>query len=109
MNATELTNLLPDLQPVGWLGLIGSACVVLGYGFKVIKYVVTLLKKTGMFLDDWNGEPARPGVPVRLGILERLSRVEGQLTTNGGQSLKDQTDRIERKLEDHIKATGGTA
>jgi hypothetical protein len=32
-------------------------------------------KRFGRFLDDFEGEPARPGVPRRLGVMERL---EGQ-------------------------------
>lgn len=62
------------------------------------------------FLDDWNGEAARPGIaPERLGVMARLSkleassarveqssaRVEYEVKPNGGASMKDQIDRIE--------------
>jgi hypothetical protein len=30
-------------------------------------------KRVGDFLDDWNGEPARPGVPERPGVMQRLA------------------------------------
>ena len=57
------------------------------------------------FLDDWSGEAARPGVHSRPGVMERLAdvdsrieRVEQQLVTNGGASMRDAVDRI----EDHL-------
>lgn len=61
------------------------------------------------FLDDWFGEPqrpgflARPGVPERLGqVEERLGQVEQdtrQLQRNGGAHLADAVARIEASLQ----------
>lgn len=48
--------------------------------------------------DDWRGEPDRPGVPGRPGVLQRLARIEGELTLNGGRSLKDAVMRIDDRL-----------
>lgn len=48
--------------------------------------------------DDWNGEPDRPGVPGRPGVLQRLARIEAELTLNGGRSLKDAVVRIDDRL-----------
>lgn len=109
---SQLSQYLPDLQPVGWLGVVLTACGVCAYGFKVIRFVVRLLKKTADFLDDWQGEVARPGYQARPGVLERISRLEtaqldlnAQMHTNGGLSLRDQTDRIEKTLNSHILAS----
>lgn len=65
----------------------------------VIRFIVKLLQ----FLDDWAGEPERPGIaPARPGVLQRLLGVEAdvkilkqQMTANGGSSLADKVDRIE--------------
>lgn len=53
-------------------------------------------KALGLFLRDWSGEPARPGVLARLGVMERLDRLEHkvgdvhyELHRNGGGSTKD--------------------
>lgn len=48
--------------------------------------------------DDWKGEPDRPGVPGRPGVLQRLARIEGELTLNGGRSLKDTVVRMDERL-----------
>ena len=64
----------------------------------LIKKVWPLLRKLGDFLDDVAGEPARPGVPARAGLMERVQRIEHELFPNSGKSLRDQTDRIEEKV-----------
>jgi|SRR5690606_6239788 len=33
-------------------------------------------KRISDFLDDWNGEPERPGVPARPGVMQRLAANE---------------------------------
>jgi len=75
----------------------------------LIKKVWPLLRKMGDFLDDVAGEPARPGVPARAGLMERVQRIEYELFPNSGKSMRDQTDRMEERigalstqLEDHI-------
>lgn len=53
--------------------------------------------------DDWQGEPDRPGVPGRKGVMERLRTIEQELHPNGGSSLRDVVDRVESRLDDHIR------
>lgn len=60
------------------------------------------LKGFETFLEDWNGQESRPGVPARLGVLARLERLDAQVHPNHGGSLRDVADRIERQLTDHI-------
>jgi len=51
-----------------------------------------VLRRLRDLLDDWNGEPARPGVPPRSGVMVRLESIEKrteQLEHNGGSSLRD--------------------
>lgn len=80
-----------------WTLIVWVAAIVLAVG--VIAKAWPLVKKLSNFLDDVMGEPARPGVPARLGLMERVMRVEHELFPNSGKSLRDQTNRMEQKLD----------
>lgn len=54
------------------------------------------------FLKDFNGEPERPGVAKRLGVMERLSlqdvkleAIASEVNYNHGSSIKDAVHRID--------------
>lgn len=64
------------------------------------KRILSWINTWENFMSDWAGEPDRPGVPGRAGVMERLHRIDEQLHNNGGSSIKDSVDRIERRLED---------
>jgi hypothetical protein len=51
-----------------------------------------------LFMRDWSGEEARPGHDKEPGVMERLNNLDGNFKNNGGSSLKDSVDRIEKKL-----------
>ena len=51
--------------------------------------------KVEKFLDTWNGEPERDGLPARPGLVDRVIAIEHQVHNNGGASMKDAVDRIE--------------
>jgi hypothetical protein len=79
--------------------------VLLGAWFAVEKFVRPLVKalkvltdKTSKFLDDWNGTPEEPGRGRVPGVMERLNRIDGELSHNGGKSIKDTVNRIEERL-----------
>ncbi|WP_157251027.1 hypothetical protein [Nonomuraea typhae] len=55
------------------------------------------------FLDDWRGQPARPGHPPQPGVMERLEVIEHEVQTNDGSSLKDAVRRVEEKLTTHLE------
>ena len=38
-----------------------------------------LMRRLDNLLEDWNGADARPGVPRRPGVMERLERIEGDV------------------------------
>lgn len=54
------------------------------------------------FFTDWFGQPKRPGVPGRPGVMSRLedldhrvAGIEHELHPNSGASLRDAVDRID--------------
>jgi hypothetical protein len=68
------------------------------------------------FMKDWDGADARPGVPHRPGVMERLSQqddalrcindrlvsVEVEVNPNSGKSMKDIVHRVDGNLK-HIR------
>lgn len=60
---------------------------------------VRLLKRLGDAFDDWQGQPARPGVPERPGVMRRLEMIESELHPNGGSSLRDAINRTGKRSE----------
>ncbi|MGW2074300.1 hypothetical protein ACWCPK_38690 [Streptomyces sp. NPDC001953] len=94
---------LDTLLTVGGLltALVGVAAAV----WRVVRAGLRFFHRAELFMDDWYGEPARPGVPGRPGVMERVSgiddrltRVEHELQPNSGQSLRDAVDLANRRL-----------
>jgi hypothetical protein len=56
-------------------------------------------KSFGRFMEDWNGEPARPGVPAKPGVMVRLASIEKEIHPNSGSSLRDAINRIEARVD----------
>lgn len=102
---------------LGGLGVIGRA---------VWWLAVKVLRPLALVIDDWRGEPDRPGVPGRPGVMvqlaelrtllateqlarramerrldeqaARLTAIEAQLKPNGGGSLRDVVDQALSEL-----------
>lgn len=87
----ELTDILDRISVWEAFAVILGIGVLVAAGVKGWK----VIKRLNHFLDDVMGEEARPGVPARPGLMERVMRVEHELFPNSGASLRDQTDRIE--------------
>ena len=92
---------MPWLNPDFIFGLVGALGVLiplLGTPLVVLwRWCRGTTRQLGTFLEDWQGEAARPGVPARLGVMERLERVEmdtRQLQRNGGAHLADKIEAI---------------
>jgi len=52
--------------------LCSTIGVLTGFGVWLRK----LMRRLDNLLEDWNGSPARPGVPRRAGVMERLEKIE---------------------------------
>lgn len=75
---------------------------IAGY-FKIIAPFISRMKKWTAtwesFMQDWSGEEARPGRDRVPGVMERLNDIDGELKRNGGSSIKDSVDRIEKNVD----------
>lgn len=73
--------------------------------WRVVRASMRLAGRVDEFMDDWSGEPGRPGVPPRPGVMERVAGIEDRLTgvehelyPNSGGSLRDAVDRANERL-----------
>jgi len=74
---------------------LASVFFVIAPTVRKTRSMMTWLEK---FRRDWEGEPGGPGRDPVPGVMERLNRLDGELSNNGGSSLKDAIDRIEKRL-----------
>jgi len=88
-------------------GISGTIISVLSAYFLIIKFIIPFFKRVNKwistwenFMEDWAGEEARPGRDAVPGVMERLNSIDGELKNNGGSSIKDAVNRIEKRLED---------
>lgn len=87
---TPVTNLFTVL------GLVAGAFISVGVILRPIyKKVNEFADWTERFRRDWEGEEEEPGRDRIPGVMERLNRLDGELTHNGGSSLKDAVARTE--------------
>jgi hypothetical protein len=79
---------------------VGTALGMIFMGLKrLYKRVQGFMENWEQFHRDWSGEPAMPGRSAVPGVMERLNRIDGELKRNGGSSMKDAINRVEKKLE----------
>ena len=63
-----------------------------------VKRIRSMMEWLERFRRDWEGELGGPGRDSVPGVMERLNRLDGELSNNGGTSVKDAIDRIEKSL-----------
>ena len=82
------------------LGIVAGALISLGVlltpAYKKVKRFVYWLD---MFMRDWEGEPEEPGRDRTPGVMERLNKLDGELSNNGGKSTKDVVDKLLKNQE----------
>lgn len=63
-----------------------------------VKAITRINHQLEVFMRDWTGTEAEPGRDAVPGVMERLNRLDGELSRNGGKSVKDVVNRIEKRL-----------
>ena len=94
-----------------WLtAFVALAAAVFGLLGWVARYGWRVTRRTMRFLDDWQGETAREGLPAVPGVMARLKSVEGlvasisaEMHPNGGSSLRDVVHKTAADVAD-VKA-----
>lgn len=84
-----------------WIVLSAAATAGLGY---FINLILKVTKTWYKFVEDWYGSEEKPGIVERLNDgQEHFDKIDGelklikeQLFNNGGSSLRDAIDRIEK-------------
>ena len=66
----------------------------------VFKALKSVNNKLDSFFRDWEGTAAVPGRDAVPGVMERLNKLDGELSRNSGKSVKDTVNRIEKRLEE---------
>lgn len=89
------------------LGIITGASISVGV---ILRPIYTQTKSFIDWMDrfrrDWDGEEEVPGRSRVPGVMERLNRLDGELSHNGGSSLKDavaRTENIVVSLDDRLE------
>ncbi|MBL0777016.1 hypothetical protein G6541_06370 [Streptomyces albidoflavus] len=95
-----------------WGGAVSLTLGLVTIAWRGIRGGVRLGRRVDQFIDDWQGEPSRAGVPARPGVMERmggledrmggveadLQRIKHELYPNSGGSLRDAVDRANERL-----------
>ena len=87
---------------VGVITIIGALVASARWAYRQVCSLQDLL-------EDWHGEQARPGVPGRLGVMERLDRIEKTVNSaafnsqpNHGTSAYDEHTRLLKEILERI-------
>lgn len=95
-----------------WGGAVSLLAGLVTLLWRLVRGLIRFGRRVDDFIDDWQGEPPRPGVPARPGVMERmegmetrmgvmedgLARVTHELYPNSGESLRDAVDLANERL-----------
>ena len=77
------------------LGIVTGALISLGVLLNPLrKKVKRWASWMEMFMRDWEGEEDSPGRDRVPGVMERLNKLDGELSNNGGNTTKDKVDQL---------------
>ena len=87
------------------IGIVVGVITIIGTVVAVGRWTYRQFKSLECLLEDWHGESARPGVPGRLGVMERLDSIEKKVNRaafnsrpNHGTSAYDEHTRLLNKI-----------
>jgi len=94
------------MSSVNILLIIGGAAAALASIGFILHKLYNFVQSMTRFMDDWYGTEEYPGVVERLAhgnarfdnIEKEISIVKAELFNNGGSSLRDSIDRIEKAV-----------
>jgi hypothetical protein len=78
------------------IGIVLGGGAILGWFIRKLSILFGTWHK---FMRDWEGEEAAIGRDATPGVMERLNKLDGELSNNGGKSLKDTVQRIEKRQD----------
>jgi hypothetical protein len=109
----DMNNAAPSELFTLIVAMSSSIAIVIGAWFAISKLIAPAVKKIkeigqnlDNFIEDWHGTPARDGRDSVPGVMDRLNKIDGELTHNGGSSVKDAVARIESgiiKINDRLE------
>lgn len=77
------------------IGIVAGALISIGILFSPLyKKIKRWSEWMERFMRDWEGEEAEPGRDSVPGVMERLNKLDGELSNNGGSTTKDKVDRL---------------
>jgi hypothetical protein len=77
------------------LGVVTGALIGLGALLNPLrKKIKRWASWMEMFMRDWEGEEEGPGRDRVPGVMERLNKLDGELSNNGGGTTKDKVDKL---------------
>ena len=80
--------------------LVASVLTALGVIFRPgYKKVKEFSEWFDQFKRDWSGEEQAPGRDAVPGVMERLNKLDGELSQNSGKSTKDVVNKLLYKQE----------
>jgi len=86
------------------IGIVTGALISLGIvlrpAFKRTKEFFSWVER---FMRDWEGEEESPGRDRVPGVMERLNKLDGELSQNGGKSTKDTVNKLLKNQEQVVK------
>lgn len=78
------------------IGIVAGALISIGVLLSPLyKRLKRFMQWMERFMRDWEGEEASPGRDRVPGVMERLNKMDGELSQNGGYTtVKDRVDRL---------------
>lgn len=91
------------------VGIVVALITIIGTFLAVGRWLYKQFRSLENLLEDWHGEAPRPGVPGRLGVMERLDSIEKKVNSaafnsrpNHGTSAFDEHTRLLNRILERI-------